>query len=361
MGSISILRQGIDREDEMKKNTRRALIIILVLLVLILLCLVGFIFLQRDQKEQSKQIKKLEAEIQDLEEKRIQAVYEREDLEMKNDEMKNEPDGGKEEQESDEEPQGEPEEAAPSPEENTPVPASLAAVRENIEANIAGRTAAGEQWQAYVCRLSDQTEEMSGSGRMTAASLIKLYIMGAVYEKYDSITGQNGKERVDSLLRSMITVSDNDAANSLTVMLGQGDAASGRAVVTDYCARNGYGDSSMGRMLLETGTDRENYTSVRDCGVFLRRVYQGEMAHGEEMMSLLKQQQRRGKIPAGVPSGVVVANKTGELADVENDAAVVFKDNCPYILCVMSGNVGDTAAARQTIVNISSGVYNNMQ
>ena len=108
------------------------------------------------------------------------------------------------------------------------------------------------------------------------------------------------------------------------------------------------------------GTDRENYTSVRDCGMFLKRVYQGEIPYGEDMMNLLKQQERRGKIPAGVAQGVVVANKTGELDRVENDAAIVFKDNNPYILCVMSENVNDAAAARQTIVNISSGVYNNM-
>ncbi len=116
----------------------------------------------------------------------------------------------------------------------------------------------------------------------------------------------------------------------------------------------------MGRMLLETGTDRENYTSVRDCGMFLKKIYKGEIPYGEDMMNLLKQQERRGKIPAGVPQGVVVANKTGELDVVENDAAVVFKDNCPYILCVMSEDVRDTSAARQTIVQISSGVYDNM-
>jgi beta-lactamase class A len=78
------------------------------------------------------------------------------------------------------------------------------------------------------------------------------------------------------------------------------------------------------------------------------------------MMNLLKQQERRGKIPAGVPEGVIVANKTGELDYVENDAAVVFRDNCPYILCVMSENVENASVARQTIVNISSDVYSSI-
>ena len=84
------------------------------------------------------------------------------------------------------------------------------------------------------------TEEAVGSGQMTAASLIKLYIMGAVYEDYDALTGRNGKDYIDALLRGMITVSDNNAANALTELLGQGDAAAGRAAVSDYCARNGY-------------------------------------------------------------------------------------------------------------------------
>ena len=64
------------------------------------------------------------------------------------------------------------------------------------------------------------------------------------------------------------------------------------------------------------------------------------------------------KIPAGLPDGVTVANKTGELDRVENDAAVVLTENSPYILCVMSENLGDTASARQAIVSISSEVYN---
>ena len=64
---------------------------------------------------------------------------------------------------------------------------------------------------------------------MQAASLIKLYIMGAVYENYDQITGQYGRDSVDSNLYSMITVSDNDAANTLTTYLGGGDSAAGSA------------------------------------------------------------------------------------------------------------------------------------
>lgn len=235
---------------------------------------------------------------------------------------------------------------------------SIDGIQEAVSSRISGRS--GENWGVYVCRLKDGAKESIGQGRMVAASLIKLYIMGAVYADYDNLTSVQGKEKIDSLLYSMITVSDNDASNTLTKMLGGGDAKAGREAVTAYCVKNGYADSSMGRMLLETNTDRENYTSAQDCGRFLERVYNGQTDHAQDMLELLKKQQRTGKIPAGVPAGVETANKTGELANVENDAAIVWAQGSPYILCVMSEQLADTAAARQIIVNISSDVYNKM-
>lgn len=229
-----------------------------------------------------------------------------------------------------------------------------------MNAHIAERVGAGEDWQVYVKRLSDGLEVSAGSGQMRAASLIKLYIMGAVYSDYDEIVNENGKETVDSFLSSMITVSDNDSANSLTAMLGKGDSEAGKAAVNDYCSQNGYKDTYMGRMLLESNAKGENYTSAADCGKFLEGVYNETMPHSAEMMALLKQQERTEKIPAGIPEGVETANKTGELDIVENDAAIIFNGNAPYILCVLSDNVSDAAGARENIKNLSADIYNAM-
>ena len=80
-------------------------------------------------------------------------------------------------------------------------------------------------WAVFISDLVNGTEGSLNDQKMQAASLIKLYIMGAVYENYDQITGQYGKDSVDSNLYSMITVSDNDAANTLTTYLGGGDSA----------------------------------------------------------------------------------------------------------------------------------------
>ena len=71
----------------------------------------------------------------------------------------------------------------------------------------------------------------------------------------------------------------------------------------------------------------------------------------------MKEQQRKTKIPAGVPASVKTANKTGELDDTENDVAVVFAPSGDYILCVMTGNLSNTGAARNLIKDISEKTY----
>lgn len=237
----------------------------------------------------------------------------------------------------------------------------LEGVEETIAANTMDAVNAGERWSVSVQRLSDGASVNVGNERMEAASLIKLYIMGAVYEQYDSLAEQCGAEELDRLLSQMITVSDNDAANMLTGLLGGGDNAAGRAAVDTYCVSRGYVDSSMGRMLLESNENGDNYTSAADCQKFLGDVYHARLAHSEEMLALLKQQERTEKIPAGIPEGVETANKTGELPTVENDAAIVWADGEPYTLCILSGGLGDTAAARERIVRLSLAVYDKMR
>lgn len=127
-------------------------------------------------------------------------------------------------------------------------------------------------WSVYVCDLVNNTEGAIQDARMQAASLIKLYIMGAVYENYDSIIAQYGQSSVDSNLYSMITVSDNDAANTLVTYLGGGDSSAGMTVVNDFCSEKGYSSTHMGRLLLASNQYDDNYTSVSDCGHFLKEV-----------------------------------------------------------------------------------------
>lgn len=222
-------------------------------------------------------------------------------------------------------------------------------------------------WSVYVCNLAKNTEGTINDQQMQAASLIKLYIMGAVYEDYDKLSASYGKDSLDNNLNSMITVSDNDAANTLVNYLGSGDDAAGMARVNKFCQDHGYTSTSMGRLLLADNSNGDNYTSVKDCGKFLKTIYQQDkststedtLAGAEYMYHLLKMQTRQNKIPAQMPDGVKVANKTGELDTVENDAGIIYDTakGIDLVICFMSQDVKDTSAAQSTIAEDSRAIY----
>lgn len=211
----------------------------------------------------------------------------------------------------------------------------------------------GGKWAVYVEDLGTGGSMTVHEEKMQAASLIKLYIMGAVYENFDALSAN---ENVGELLTKMITVSDNDAANELVKLLGGGDASKGMMAVNAFCAQNGYSNTSMGRLLLADNTTADNYTSAADCGKFLYHMYNNQFSHSGEMMELLLAQTRRSKIPAGIPDGVQVGNKTGELDDVQNDAAIVYAGQ-PYVVCIMAEGVSGTDGPVEAIASLSQVIY----
>lgn len=215
-------------------------------------------------------------------------------------------------------------------------------------------------WSVFVSDLINETEGSINDQTMQAASLIKLYIMGAIYENYDQIIGQYGKDSVDSNLHSMITVSDNDAANTLTTYLGGGNSSAGMQAVNNFCQEHGYTQTHMGRMLMASNDQDDNYTSVNDCGHFLIEVYKEEessYAHASDMYALLKAQTRQNKIPAMLPDGVKTANKTGELDNVENDAGIIYDAANDLVIVFMSQNLASAGNAQNTIASLSRTIY----
>lgn len=219
-------------------------------------------------------------------------------------------------------------------------------------------------WAVSVTNLANGANSSMNSHPMQAASLIKLYIMGAIYENYDTLSQLYGSENLDSLLYPMITVSDNDAANTLVSYLGHGDSAAGMQTVNAYCHAHGYHDTSMGRLLLQSNDFGDNYTSVKDCCDFLTQIYKNvsdpsAFPHADSMYELLKAQTRQHKIPANLPEGVHAANKTGELADVENDAAILYHTDqgTDLVICFMSEFLSAPGDAQAVIANLSRTIY----
>ena len=226
---------------------------------------------------------------------------------------------------------------------------------------------ANGSWSVYICDLAGGSEATINDTQMQAASLIKLYIMGTVYENYDSLAQSHNSEELDSNISSMISVSDNDAANTLVTWLGDGDNAAGMAKVNAFCQAHGFTSTKMNRMLLASNENGDNYTSVKDCGTFLKQIYQivngtlpaSTLSNADAMYYHLKTQQRKNKIPAQLPEGVGTANKTGELSTVENDAAIIYDTakGIDLVVCFMSQDLTDTGAAQNTIASAARAIY----
>jgi len=217
-------------------------------------------------------------------------------------------------------------------------------------------------WSVYVKNLSNGESFDIGNKKMSSASLIKLFIMAAVYDDIENGNLQDSGY-INSSLNIMITVSDNDSANYLVEKLGGGDFDTGLVKVNAIASGLNCGDTEQQLDIQSTRpvpVEGYNWTSVRDCGIILESIYRHECVSAEssdEMMNLLKLQQLTEKIPRYLPNYVLVANKTGELLNAEYDTAIVFSPNCDYIICMASGEVEDTEKAADVIAETSLLVY----
>ena len=193
--------------------------------------------------------------------------------------------------------------------------------------------------------------------KMTAASLIKLYVAGAVYEHMNSIKAyESYSGETENLISNMISLSDNNACNTLVKRLGNGDANTGMRVVNSFCNSHGFYNTQMNRLMLNFN-GLENYTTTLDCCNILKSYYKNELKGSENIIRYMKAQTVRTKIPSGITDGTIVANKTGELANVENDSAIVYSSKGVYIMCAMTQNLSDTAAARNAITQAAYAVH----
>ena len=214
------------------------------------------------------------------------------------------------------------------------------------------------QWSAYIKNLkTGEITDINGDNKMTSASIIKLFVMAAAYDQINKgQVSEANKTTILNNMRNMITISDNDATNAIVAALGNGDEEAGRAIINNYASSEGYSETSINRSLGQSSRGSvENYTSAKDVSNLLEKIHNGEIDNSDDMLNLLKDQTRTSKIPAGVPDGVTVANKTGELGDVQNDAAIVYSGG-DYVIVTLSEGVSESEGI-DTIKNISKMTY----
>ncbi len=110
----------------------------------------------------------------------------------------------------------------------------------------------------------------------------------------------------------------------------------------------------------------DNQGSPRDMAELLAMIAQGRCASAPScrlMLEVLAQQEWREKIPAGLPAGLFVANKTGGVNGTSNDAAIVYTPTgAPMVMVVfwkgLSREAKDRASA--AIAEIATVLYDHL-
>lgn len=238
-----------------------------------------------------------------------------------------------------------------------------------------GRLPAGARVNLAVQSLTDSSQLFTqrADERVPSASVIKLPIMLEAMEQakagrldLDEIHILTDAEKVGGdgvlktyshrsrvayrdLLRLMMIYSDNTATNIFINELGM-DAINQRIRTL------GLSKSQLNRVMMDTlavRQGRENYVTAREMNTLLGKVYRNEVATPNlcaQMLTILKQNEDTVTIPRRLPKGTVVAHKTGTLAYIRGDAAIVYARQ-PFLLTVFVAGL-PTPQAEQLIADI---------
>ncbi|HEX8243103.1 MAG TPA: serine hydrolase [Longimicrobium sp.] len=166
--------------------------------------------------------------------------------------------------------------------------------------------------------------------------------------------------KVDELCFHMIVTSSNLATNLLVDLVGLDDL---RASVKEL---------EIDGVQLERGVEDNdafdagisNRVTARGMVKTLRHIEEGTAFSVEasaRMLEIMHEQEFRSGIPAGVPDGAKVANKTGEISTVAHDAAIVYlPGRKPYAITVLTEWEPGSSGRHDTIARISRAVYNHL-
>jgi beta-lactamase class A len=158
-----------------------------------------------------------------------------------------------------------------------------------------------------------------------------------------------------ALCDAMITVSSNFAANLLIEKVGAGNV---RRTVDRLGGK--------GMLVLRGVEDQKafdkglnNATTAGALAVLMERIAKGQAVSPKadaEMIAILERQKFHDAIPAGVPEGIAVAHKTGNITRIHHDAAVVYGPR-PYVLVVLVRGIQEQKVSGPLIASISKEIW----
>jgi beta-lactamase class A len=160
---------------------------------------------------------------------------------------------------------------------------------------------------------------------------------------------------LSQLCELMITVSSNFATNLLIQKVGVENI---RATVHSLHAD--------GMNVLRGVEDNKafakglnNTTTALGLAVLLEAIAKGQAVDvkaSRQMVEILERQKFNEGIPAGLPVGIQVAHKTGELSKLHHDAAIVYAKR-PFVLVILVRGLADIKDSSALMADITRQLY----
>ena len=184
---------------------------------------------------------------------------------------------------------------------------------------------------------------------VNAADLVPdSFIMGGLTPGITKIT-------LHDLATMMVAVSDNSATNVLIERVGFNN-------VNAMLESLGLHNTRLRRKMMDLNAAKqgnENIATPREMMTLLADIYQGKLldaAHKDAFFKMLATG-KDSPIRKAVPDAVVSADKPGELEAVRADSGVVFAQNRPFVICVMTSYDEDENAANAAIGRVAKAAY----
>jgi beta-lactamase class A len=104
-------------------------------------------------------------------------------------------------------------------------------------------------------------------------------------------------------------------------------------------------------------------TTARALLVLLQAIAEGQAVDADasrQMIEILKRQKFNEDIPAGLPPGIPVAHKTGDITKIHHDAAIVYAQR-PFILVILTRGIQDEKQSAALMADITRLLYQAVQ
>lgn len=157
------------------------------------------------------------------------------------------------------------------------------------------------------------------------------------------------------LATMMVAVSDNSATNVLIDRVGMEN-------VNALMDSLGLAHTRLRRKMMDlkaASEGRENISTPAEMTALLEALYRGKVlnkAMTADFFTMLGTH-KESFIPRDLPEGLKIANKPGELEGVRNDSGVVFVENRPYVICVMTTYLRRERDGEEAIARISAAAF----